>query len=298
MKKQSDADTCSLSADDGVTQINPWQKLKTFTSARIALGRAGTSIPTRQMLSFQLDHARAMDAVHGALDLPALLGTLADSPLIGKHCADKPVAVSSRAQDRFDYLQRPDKGRQLSESSWQKLCDYRATTDTAFDLAIVVADGLSATAVSRHAQPVIEGLLTLLEADERHWQVAPVTVVSQGRVAVGDDVAECLNASLVLILIGERPGLTSPDSMGMYLTWQARRGARESSRNCISNVRPQGLNYPEACQKAYYLMSEARNRQLTGVNLKDRSSTLDNNATLDQQSGSSFLVAATTNTQE
>ncbi|WP_137168205.1 ethanolamine ammonia-lyase subunit EutC [Salinimonas lutimaris] len=287
-----------LSSQDDVTQPNPWQELKAFTSARIALGRAGTSIPTKQMLAFQLDHARAMDAVHGALDIPALLGNLKDSALISQHCAGEAMALSSRAQDRFDYLQRPDKGRQLNENSWQALCDYRATTDTPFDLAIVVADGLSATAVSRHAQPVIEGLLSLLGNDERHWQVAPVTVVSQGRVAVGDDVAECLNASLVLILIGERPGLTSPDSMGMYLTWQARRGARESSRNCISNVRPQGLNYPEACQKAFYLMSEARTRQLTGVNLKDRSSTLDNNATLGQQSGSSFLVAAPTNTQE
>lgn len=177
------------------------------------------------MLAFQLDHARAMDAVHSALDIPALLGNLNDSALISQHCAGEAMALSSRAQDRFDYLQRPDKGRQLNENSWQALCDYRATTDTPFDLAIVVADGLSATAVSRHAQPVIEGLLSLLGADERHWQVAPVTVVSQGRVAVGDDVAGCLNASLVLILIGERPGLTSPDSMGMYLTWQARRGA-------------------------------------------------------------------------
>lgn len=298
MKKNGGKESLDKRDEDKVTHENPWQKLKTFTSARIALGRAGTSIPTKQMLSFQLDHARAIDAVHSALDIPTLLTNFRDSTIISSRISGKPMAVNSRALDRFDYLQRPDKGRQLSESSWETLRNFCSETETTFDLVIVVADGLSATAVRRHAQPVIEGLLTLLSEDEVSWSVAPIIVVGQGRVAVGDDVAECLNASLVVTLLGERPGLSSPDSMGMYLTWGAQRGARDSSRNCISNIRPQGLNYPEACQKAFYLMREARRRKLTGVNLKDRSSTLDSDVTLNHSKGSSFLVAAPNHTQE
>ncbi|MCF7480672.1 ethanolamine ammonia-lyase subunit EutC [Vibrio sp. J1-1] len=273
-----------VSISDGATAKvvtrNPWDKLREFTSARIALGRSGNSVPTDELLSFQLDHAKAMDAVHCSLNVDSLVAQLTDSYSILKQTLEPPVVVTSKVTDRFMYLQRPDLGRQLDEASWKKLAAVTKEHNAELDLAIVVADGLSSVAIQNHAVAVISRLVSLLSGDEEHqWNLAPIAVVKQGRVAVGDDVGECFHAKAVLVLIGERPGLTSPDSMGMYLTWGAKRGSKDSDRNCISNVRPQGLNYDDACQRAFYLLKEARRLQLSGVNLKDRSA-------IDEESGS------------
>jgi ethanolamine ammonia-lyase small subunit len=221
--------------------------LTRFTNARVALGITGNSLPTRELLRFQLDHARARDAVYAELDprsLPA------------PH-----VVVRSAARDRSVYLRRPDLGRVLSEESRDLLQpgDY--------DAAIVLADGLSALAVNRHGTPLMAALTPLLVAEQ--WRVAPLIVALQARVALGDEIGERLGARQVAILIGERPGLTAPDSLGIYLTYDPRPGRTEAERNCISNVRPEGLSYELAARKLHFLMSEARVRKLTGVDLKE-----------------------------
>ncbi|CAE6953917.1 ethanolamine ammonia-lyase subunit EutC [Vibrio alginolyticus] len=285
-----------ISISDGspekVVTRNPWDKLREFTSARIALGRSGNSVPTDELLSFQLDHAQAMDAVHCSLNVDALVAQLSDSYSVLEQTLEPPVVVTSKVTDRFMYLQRPDLGRQLDEASWQKLEVISTEHNAELDLAIVVADGLSSIAIQNHAVPVITRLISLLTEDDHQWNLAPITVVKQGRVAVGDDVGECFNAKAVLVLIGERPGLTSPDSMGMYLTWGAKRGSKDSDRNCISNVRPQGLNYDDACQRAFYLIKEARRLQLSGVNLKDRSSIdEEGGSNLDDKHNNNFLIS-------
>ncbi len=283
----------SDSSSEKVVTRNPWDKLREFTSARIALGRSGNSVPTDELLSFQLDHAQAMDAVHCSLNVESLVAQLSDSYSILKQTLEPPVVVTSKVTDRFMYLQRPDLGRQLDELSWQKLEAISKEHNAELDLAIVVADGLSSIAIQNHAIPVITRLVSLLSGDDEHqWNLAPITVVKQGRVAVGDDVGQCFNAKAVLVLIGERPGLTSPDSMGMYLTWGAKRGSKDSDRNCISNVRPQGLNYDDACQRAFYLLKEARRLQLSGVNLKDRSSIDEKrDANLEDKHSNNFLIS-------
>jgi ethanolamine ammonia-lyase small subunit len=221
--------------------------LTRFTNARVALGRTGNSLPTRELLRFQLDHARARDAVYAELDprsLPA------------PH-----VVVRSGARDRSVYLRRPDLGRMLSVESRELLQpgDY--------DAAIVLADGLSALAVNRHAAPLLDVLVPLLAVEE--WRMAPITVALQARVALGDEIGERLGARLVVMLIGERPGLTAPDSLGIYLTYGPRFGRTEAERNCVSNVRPEGLSYELAARKLHFLMREARVRKLTGVALKE-----------------------------
>lgn len=280
------------SAEKVVTH-NPWDKLREFTSARIALGRSGNSVPTDELLSFQLDHAQAMDAVHCSLNVDSLVAQLSDSYSILEQTLELPVVVTSKVTDRFMYLQRPDLGRQLNDASWQKLEAITKEHNAELDLAIVVADGLSSVAIQNHAVPVISRLVSLMSADDDHqWNLAPITVVNQGRVAVGDDVGECFNAKAVLVLIGERPGLTSPDSMGMYLTWGAKRGSKDSDRNCISNVRPEGLNYDDACQRAFYLLKEARRLQLSGVNLKDRSAIdEESGGNLEDKHNNNFLIS-------
>jgi ethanolamine ammonia-lyase small subunit len=221
--------------------------LRLFTPARVALGRTGHSVPTAELLRFQLDHARARDAVYQELD-PASLGV--------PH-----VLVRSKAPDRTTYLRRPDLGRSLSEGS------RRLLQPGDYDAAIVIADGLSATAVHHHAVPLLEALTPRLRAES--WRLAPLTVVLQGRVAVADEIASLLGARLVVMLIGERPGLTSPDSLGVYLTWDPRPGRTDAERNCISNVRSEGMAYGAAAQKIHFLMREARARKLSGVALKE-----------------------------
>lgn len=239
---------------------NPWAPLRRFTAARIALGRAGVSLPTQAQLEFQLAHASARDAVHLAFDADALAKTLDGAGL------DTQV-LHSAASDRHVYLQRPDLGRRLSQESRDALDGHKA--ERGVDLAFVVADGLSTLAIHRNAAAFLLPLIEKLRAEE--WTIAPIAIVHQGRVAIGDEIGERLGARAVVVLIGERPGLSSPDSMGLYLTWAPRTGLTDAARNCISNVREGGLNYDEAAFKLHYLLTEARRRQLSGVALKDES---------------------------
>jgi ethanolamine ammonia-lyase small subunit len=238
--------------------------LRQFTSGRIALGRTGISLPTTPQLEFQLAHARARDAVHHELDAETLQQAVMVQQLV-EQC----VVVESSAGNRATYLQRPDLGRRLSSGSRQQLQLLASQSKQvgACDLAFVIADGLSALAVETNAVPFLKAVLERLAQDG--LSLAPVTIVRQGRVAVGDEVGELLGAKLVVVLIGERPGLSSPDSMGLYMTWGPRVGLTDESRNCISNVRPAGLSYEEASYKLHYLVSEALRREVTGVQLKD-----------------------------
>lgn len=254
---------------------NPWRTLQQFTDARIGLGRSGVSLPTREMLALRLAHARARDAVHTPLDFLTIKSQL---ERLGPQCAllnpQPPLQLHSEAADRVTYLQRPDLGRRLSEAS-RALLRPPQSPEPAFDLALVIADGLSATAIQRNAVPFTKALCAELAGDVPGWSLAPIALVEQGRVAVGDDVGELLNARAVLVLIGERPGLSSPDSLGLYLTWAPERGLPDARRNCISNVRPEALQYTEAARRAGYLLRESRRLGVSGVGLKDRSDALE-----------------------
>ena len=265
---QPSADAVSRSLEpDAIVTPNPWQRLGQFTDARIGLGRAGISLPTNRSLEFQLAHARAQDAVHLPLEIPRLIEDL--NQLTALENAPQIQRLHSHAVDRTTYLQRPDYGRRLDEASRQQLSALDAQPA---DLAIVVVDGLSSLAVQNNAAPFIAALLEALAGDGPDaWSLAPISVVEQGRVAIGDEVGELLKARAVLVMVGERPGLSSPDSLGLYLTWQPRVGLSDASRNCISNVRPAGLDFAMAAQRQHYLLREARKLGLTGVGLKDRS---------------------------
>src|SRR5579863_8320406 len=227
-------------------------RLRDFTPARVELGRAGASLPTRELLEFQLAHARARDAVR----LPLAVNSLAVE-LNQKGFPS--IALSSAARHRDAYLKRPDLGRRLSGESRKIASDLHGE----YDAAIVIVDGLSALAVHRHAVPLIELLLRDLD-----WRIAPVAVVEQGRVAIGDEIGELLGAQMVVVLIGERPGLSSPDSLGAYLTWQPRPGRTDAERNCVSNIRAEGLSIAAAAHKLLFLMNESRRLKLSGVRLK------------------------------
>jgi len=244
------------------TVANPWQALRRFTRARIALGRAGTSLPTAPHLEFQLAHARARDAVHHPLAIEPLRMALAQR---GREV----IVLRSAAGDRLVYLQRPDRGRRLDPESRSSLEERAGRSKEGFDAAFVVADGLSAFAIEANALPFVDAMLAKLDLER--WRIAPVVIVEQGRVAVGDEVGEILGAGMVAILIGERPGLSSPDSMGIYLTYNPRIGTTDAQRNCISNIRREGMSCELAAHKLNYLMREARRRRLTGVGLKDES---------------------------
>lgn len=249
---------------------DPWLTLRRLTGARIALGRAGVSLPTAAHLAFQLDHARARDAVHLPLERSALHAALAQ--VSGRDVLD----LHSAAADRLEYLQRPDLGRRLDDASRAVLAARTAAAaagtpaDAAAaapgcDVAFVIVDGLSARAVHAHAAALLAALLPRLDG----WMPGPLVLVEQGRVAIGDEIGAALGARLVVVLIGERPGLSSPDSLGLYLTWAPRPGRSDAERNCISNVRPAGLGYAAAAHRLAHLMNEARRRGLSGVDLKD-----------------------------
>ena len=231
---------------------DPWQALRRRTAARIGLGRIGASLPTAELLRFGLAHAQARDAVHGALDADALGAEL-------QAHGYAVLQAKSMAPDRETYLLRPDLGRRIDGDS-RTLLEQAPRAD----VALVIADGLSAQAAQRHAAPVALLLRDLLGG----WP-APVVIAQQGRVALGDDIGAALGARLAIVMLGERPGLSSPDSLGLYLTWKPRRGLTDAARNCISNVRPQGLAYDTAAQRLLWLLDAASTRQLSGVNLKD-----------------------------
>jgi ethanolamine ammonia-lyase small subunit len=241
-----------MAADD------PWTILRRFTPARLALGRAGASLPTREVLRFALAHAKARDAVHAPFAAEEIAAGLEALGL-------QALEVASAAPDRATYLRRPDLGRRLREESRARL---EAESASRPDLAIVVADGLSATAVRAHAVPLVAALL---DAARPRPSLAPVAVAHQARVALGDEIGGSLSARCVLVLIGERPGLSSPDSLGAYLTFDPQPGRTDAERNCVSNIRPEGLAYSLAAGKLAWLLAEAFRRRLTGVALKDES---------------------------
>ena len=245
---------------------NPWSTLRRFTPARIGLGRAGISLPTSAQLDFQLAHAQARDAVHRPLDVQALRADIEAQGLAT-------VALHSAATSRAMYLQRPDLGRQLGAASRQQLDVLQVQRSAqglkSFAIGFAVVDGLSALAVQRHAAPLIAAVRATEAAAA--WTQAPVAIVEQGRVAVGDEIGALLDCRIVVVLIGERPGLSSPDSLGVYLTWAPQPGRNDAERNCISNVRPEGLGYADAAAKLVYLLGQALSRELTGVALKDES---------------------------
>ena len=227
---------------------DPWRSLRATTTARIGLDRSGDAPALGSVLSFQLAHARARDAVHLPLDCAALAEAIAPAPS---------VAVRSQAPDRATYLRRPDLGRRLDPSC-------RDILHGPCDVVFVLADGLSAIAVQRHAPLFLRACLNRLAG----WSIGPVVIATQARVALGDEIGACLGARLCAVLIGERPGLSAADSLGVYLTYEAKPGRRDSERNCISNIHGAGQPYAAAADMLIWLMTEAVRRKLTGVGLK------------------------------
>jgi len=235
-----------------------WAKLRAATPARIGLQRAGAATATHETLAFQAAHARARDAVEARFDADGLAAAMAARGLT-------PLRLKSRAGDLATYLARPDLGRRLDEASIARL----GAETKGFDLVIVLADGLSAEATTKHAPPLIDAALPALRAEG--WRVGPAAIVERGRMAIGDEIGAALDATLAAVLIGERPGLTTPDSLGVYLTWSPRPGRSDAERNCLSNIRPEGLAYADAARRLVHLCRAARRLRLTGVGLKDES---------------------------
>ena len=235
-----------------------WADFRRLTAARIGLQRAGASLATGPLLDFALAHARARDAVHERLDEARLAAELAGlgAPVL---------SASSAAQDRSIYLMRPDLGRRLASDGEAALAAHRAE----YDIVFVIADGLSARAVQMHAHPVLANTIAVMRAEG--WRTAPLVIVRYGRVAIGDAIAAALGANCVAVLIGERPGLSAPNSMGAYLTWQPHAGTTDANRNCVSNIRPEGIDYEAAALKLVHLLRAMRARGLSGVALKDDS---------------------------
>ncbi len=232
--------------------------LKAATPARVFLPSAGAAVATTANLAFQLAHAEARDAVEECLDAEALADRLGAPGL-------QVLRAESAAPNRHVYLMRPDLGRRLTESARARLLPFAGD----YDLVFVIADGLSARAVAAHAGPLLNAALPGLDAEG--WRIGPLVIISQGRVAIGDEVGELLGAKLVAVLIGERPGLSSPDSLGVYLTFAPRIGRTDAERNCLSNIRREGMSYAEAAARLVYLATEARRRNTSGVELKDES---------------------------
>jgi ethanolamine ammonia-lyase small subunit len=258
---------------------NPWTRLRSFTNARLALGRAGDSLPTQEVLEFGLAHAQARDAVHKLLDVEELVRNLSAGGF-------ESLTVQSAAHDRAEYLRRPDLGRKLNETGHMLLkgsayhsqnnCHPEQSEGSAFladqsqreapSIVFIIADGLSAIAPARHAVPVLRAI-----SNRQDWRIAPIVVATQARVALGDEIGELLKAEMTVMLIGERPGLSSPDSLGIYLTYKPHIGCTDADRNCISNVRPEGLSYEAAAHKLHHLMLAARRLGQSGIALKDES---------------------------
>ena len=235
---------------------DPWDGLKRFTPARIALGRSGASLPTTEWLNFKLAHARAQDAVHHPFDTRQM-----DSEL--RALGVTTLIVDSNATDRNAFLKKPDSGRRLNDASRKLLTDSQKD----FDLAVIVSDGLSAMAAHRQTVPLLAALIPVLQRDK--WKLAPIVIARFGRVALEDEIGSLLRAKIALILLGERPGLGSPDSLGAYLVYAPQLSNTDAQRNCVSNIRAQGLSPSAAAETLHYLLLEARKRQLSGIELKD-----------------------------
>lgn len=235
-----------------------WVALRRFTQARIALGRVGHALPTKALLEFQLAHARARDAVHFPWDMAGFAGQL-------RELGEAPLLLETRVADRDEYLRRPDLGRLLSDSSRDRL---RQASAGGADVALIVSNGLSSTAVERHGLPLLQAILS--GYGERGLRVAPICLVANGRVALADDIGGVLGARVAVIVVGERPGLSAADSLGIYLTYGPQPGNSDAQRNCISNIRPpEGMGYGAAAATLLYLTDEAMRRGLSGVALKD-----------------------------
>jgi len=242
---------------DHISHVDAWTSLRSFTAARIALGRTGVSVPVNEVLQFKMAHAHARDAVFSHLEKEKIFTALQffQQPVFFLH---------SQAMDRYIYLQRPDLGRRLNEDSVKKLNNFKSK---GYDISICIADGLSSTAVNIHAIKLLLLLVSMLQ--EQKISIAPFCIVEQGRVAVSDETGNLLKAKLSIILIGERPGLTAADSLGAYLTYNPSIGLTDESRNCISNIRPEGLNYEAAAEKIFYLINQSFRLKLSGIHLKD-----------------------------
>lgn len=238
---------------------DPWAHLRQHTSARIALGRTGVSLPTRELLDFALAHAQARDAIHLPLDSDALCAELQQQGW------PAPLQLHSQARDRHEYLLRPDLGRRLDTASAERL---GAVAGGNFDLVLVLGDGLSALGIQQHGAALLCAIRRALDPALR---LGPLVVVREARVAVADEVGERLGAAAVALVVGERPGLSSPDSVGIYLTHAPRVGCSDAQRNCISNVRPAGQALDTAARRLAWLLGESRRLGLTGVGLKDES---------------------------
>lgn len=243
-------------ANDLARAPDSWAFLRSMTPARIGLPRTGSAVETRANLAFQLAHAEARDAVNESLDVSSIVESL-------RSCGLEAIVVSSAASNHRDYLLRPDLGRRLSEPSRARL----AASAGDYDIVFVVADGLSARAIASHAISMLDAALPAFSPDT--WKLGPIVIVERGRVAVGDEIGQILGTALVVVLIGERPGLSSPDSLGIYLTYKPHVGCTDAQRNCLSNIRLQGMSYADAAQRLAYLCAEARRGGLTGVALKD-----------------------------
>jgi ethanolamine ammonia-lyase small subunit len=235
-----------------------WTKLKQFTPARVALGQAGNSLPTRELLDFGMAHAKARDAVHASFHLEQLTSEM-------RQLGFDPIVLNSAAWDRAEYLRRPDLGRRLDGQSRKQLQDLKIEKN--LDLVFVVADGLSALASERYAAKL------LLELQQRMsgWRIGPLIIATQARVAIGDEIGALLGARIVAVLIGERPGLSAPDSLGVYITYNPSIGRSDAERNCISNIRTGGLTDKVAAHRLFQLLQSALRLQLSGVALKDES---------------------------
>lgn len=244
-------------ADEIIKADRLWSSLRAATSARIGLNSSGRAISTKDHLAFQLAHAEARDAVNEPFDATHIAGVLEQRGLQAN-------VLCSQAADRQTYLVRPDLGRSLNETSRERLMSlaYKAS-----DLVFVIADGLSARAVKMHALPLLDLMVPAFR--DAGWTLGPVSIVEQGRVAIGDEIGELCKASAVAMLIGERPGLSSSDSLGIYLTWAPQVGRTDAERNCLSNIRDGGMTYVGALNRLIYLCNEARKKGFTGVNLKD-----------------------------
>lgn len=242
---------------------DPWAALREHTPARIALGRSGTSLPTPELLRFSAAHARARDAVHVPLDVERLTLEL-------QQAGWPPLVVRSQAPTRQDYLRRPDWGRRLLATDLDTLREQPAR---GADLLVVLGDGLSSLAVQSHALALLGALRQVLDASGAPLRWAPVVVAIQARVALADEIGAALDARLALMLIGERPGLSAADSLGAYLTLAPRTGRTDAERNCVSNIRPDGLPPEAAARRIAWLAREALRLNLTGVGLKDHSAT-------------------------
>lgn len=247
MRKQTNA----------VATPDPWAHLRQFTEARIALGRCGTSLPLKECLEFKLAHAKARDAVHQPVEMKVLAQELEKEKISS-------LQLTSSTTDRKEYLTRPDKGRCLCNTSKELLDQHKKE----YDIAVIIVDGLSAPAVHHSAVAVTCGLFNIIKTTTLTF--APVSLVKNGRVAIGDEIASLLNAKMAVVLIGERPGLSSPNSLGAYLTFNPKFGTTDEARNCISNIREGGLSVTNAIRKISYLIEMALQKKYTGVELKDK----------------------------